>query len=254
VALLKTEGLSIAFGGIKAVDNVSVTIGEYGLHAVIGPNGAGKTTFFNLLTGFYRPSSGRVCFDGKDITKLPIHKRCALGLTRSFQRESVFPRFTVYENILSALLVRRGLSLNLVTPSSKLFKGDVSAILEDIGLAELADTPAASLSHGDKKRLELGIALGTEPKMLLLDEPTAGMSPEETVSTMELIKRLGGERGVNILFTEHDMSVVFGTAQRLTVMHEGKMFFEGSPEEVRANDEVQRVYLGGQHDFRSKEY
>ncbi len=245
MTLLRTEELSIAFGGIKAVDSVSIDIGEYGLHAIIGPNGAGKTTFFNLVTGFYRPSSGKVMFDGKDITKLPIHKRCKLGLARSFQRESIFPRLTVYENIVSALLVQRGLSLNLVTPVTGLCKDDVWAILEDIGLTELADTAASSLSHGDKKRLELGIAVGTKPRMLLLDEPTAGMSPEETMSTMKLIKKLSTEREMNILFTEHDMSVVFGIAQRLAVMHEGKVFFEGSPEEVRANDEVQRIYLGG---------
>lgn len=245
MALLRTEELSIAFGGIKAVDNVSITIGEYGLHAIIGPNGAGKTTFFNLVTGFYRPDSGKVMFDDKDITKLPIHKRCELGLTRSFQRESIFPRLTVYENIVSALLIQRGLSLNLVTPVTRLCKDDAWTILEDIGLTELADTAASSLSHGDKKRLEFGIAVGTKPRMLLLDEPTAGMSPEETMSTMKLIKKLGTEREMSILFTEHDMSVVFGIAQRLAVMHEGKVFFEGSPEEVRANDEVQRIYLGG---------
>lgn len=245
MALLITEELSIAFGGIKAVDNVSIDIGEYSLHAIIGPNGAGKTTFFNLITGFYRPSSGKVVFDGKDITKLSIHKRCELGLTRSFQRASVFSRLSVYENILSALLVHRGVSLNLMTPSRMLFKEDVRTILDDIGLSELADTPASSLSHGDKKRLELGITVGIEPKMLLLDEPTAGMSPEETMSTMKLIKKLSAERKMNILFTEHDMSVVFGIAQRLAVMHEGKVFFEGSPEEVKANSEVQRIYLGG---------
>jgi branched-chain amino acid transport system ATP-binding protein len=166
-------------------------------------------------------------------------------MTRSFQITSIYPKLSVYESVLMGLLSHRRVTLNFFTSAKKYFNEEVWRILEDVGLADQANRLGDSVSHGDKKRLELGITLGTEPELLLLDEPTCGMSPDETESTMIFIKRLVEERGLTILFTEHDMSVVFGIAKRISVLHQGTLIADGTPQEVRASEEVQKVYLGG---------
>jgi branched-chain amino acid transport system ATP-binding protein len=242
---LETQRVTKDFGKLRAVHQVSLEIQKGDIHAIIGPNGAGKYTYFNLITGYHRATSGKVLFKGKDITHLPAYNRCNLGITRSFQITSIYPKFTVYESVLMALLTHRKVTLNFFSSAKRFFNEDVWRILEDIGLADQANILGDSISHGDKKRLELAITVGTEPELLLLDEPTCGMSPEETEMTMGLINKLSGERGITILFTEHDMSVVFGIAKRISVLHQGTLIADGSPEEVRASEEVQKVYLGG---------
>ncbi len=242
---LQTQGITKEFGKLRAVNDVTLEIKKGDIHAIIGPNGAGKTTYFNLITGYHPADSGKVLFKEQDITGLPSYKRCKIGITRSFQRTSIYPKIGVYESVLMGLLSHRGVTLNLLSSAEKFFKEDVWRILEDVGLADQANTLGDSISHGDKKRLELAITLGTEPELLLLDEPTCGMSPEETETTMVLIKKLSEERGITILFTEHDMGVVFGIAKRISVLHQGTLIADGKPEEVRASEEVQKVYLGG---------
>jgi branched-chain amino acid transport system ATP-binding protein len=245
MAFLKTEEISIAFGKLVAVNRVSLEIKKGDIHAIIGPNGAGKSTYFNLITGYHRATSGRVLFKEGEITTLPAYKRCQQGITRSFQITSIYPKLTVYESVLMALLCHRNLTLNFLTAASKFFKDEVGKILEEVGLADQAHVQGDSISHGDKKRLEFAVTLGTEPELLLLDEPTCGMSPEETETTMTLIRKLSQDRGITILFTEHDMGVVFGIAKRISVLHQGRLIADGTPEEVRESDEVQKVYLGG---------
>ena len=242
---LQSQGITKEFGKLRAVNEVSLEIIKGDIHAIIGPNGAGKSTYFNLVTGYHRATSGKVLFKGKEITKLPAYHRCNLGITRSFQITSIYPKLTVYESVLMALLSHRKVTINLFSSAKKFFKEDVWHILEDIGLTDQANRLGDSISHGDKKRLELAVTVGTEPELLLLDEPTCGMSPEETEITMSLINKLSKERGITILFTEHDMSVVFGIAKRISVLHQGTLIADGPPQEVRASEEVQKVYLGG---------
>jgi len=242
---LETQSISKEFGRLFAVQDVSLEIMKGDVHAIIGPNGAGKSTYFNLITGYHTATSGKVLFKGEDITGLPAYRRCKLGITRSFQITSIYPKFTVYESVLMGLLSHRGITLNFFSNANKFFQEDVWRILEDVGLADQANALGESISHGDKKRLELAVTVGTEPEMLLLDEPTCGMSPEETEITMDLIKKLSSERGLTILFTEHDMGVVFGVAKRISVLHQGMLIEDGTPEKVRESEEVQRVYLGG---------
>lgn len=245
MTFLMTQEISKAFGKLVAVNRVTLDIRQGDIHAIIGPNGAGKSTYFNLITGYHRATAGRVVFKERDITRLSAHRRCGQGITRSFQITSIFPKLTVYESVLMALVCHRGATLNFFTPATKFFREDVWRILEEVGLAEQAQVQGDSISHGDKKRLELAITLGTEPELLLLDEPTCGMSPEETESTMALIRKLRQDRKITILFTEHDMAVVFGIATRLTVLHQGRLIADGTPEQVRESEEVQKVYLGG---------
>jgi len=242
---LQTEKLVKDFGKLRAVNEVTLNIHQGDIHAIIGPNGAGKSTYFNLITGYHLANSGKVIFKSKDITRVPPYKRCKLGMTRSFQITSIFPKFDVYESVLMALLSHRGITPNLLSSAKKFLGEEVWKILEDVGLADQARHTGDSISHGDKKRLELAITLGTEPQLLLLDEPTCGMSPEETENTMVLVKKLAEERGLTILFTEHDMGVVFGIAKRISVLHQGTLIADGKPEDVRASEEVQKVYLGG---------
>ena len=242
---LQTQKITKEFGKLRAVNEVSLEISKGDIHAIIGPNGAGKSTYFNLVTGYHRATAGRVLFKEKEITHLPAYSRCNLGITRSFQITSIYPKLTVYESVLMALLCHRKITLNFFSSAKKFFKEEVWHILEDIGLADQAHRAGDSISHGDKKRLELAVTVGTEPELLLLDEPTCGMSPEETDITMGLINKLSKERGITILFTEHDMSVVFGIAKRISVLHQGTLIADGSPQEVRNSEEVQKVYLGG---------
>ncbi|MEW6186033.1 MAG: ABC transporter ATP-binding protein [Thermodesulfobacteriota bacterium] len=241
---LTTQSLTKEFGKLRAVNEVSLEIRQGDIHAIIGPNGAGKSTFFNLITGYHPVTSGKTVFKGKEITHLPAYHRCQLGLTRSFQITSIYPKLTVYESVLMGLLSHRRATFNFFGSARSYYKKEVWGILEDVGLADQADRAGDSLSHGDKKRLELGITLGTEPEVLLLDEPTCGMSPDETESTMTFVKKLVEDRGLTILFTEHDMSVVFGIAKRISVLHQGTLIADGTPDKVRSNEEVRKVYLG----------
>jgi len=243
-ASLEARGVAKAFGGFKAVDGVDVSIEAGSRRAVIGPNGAGKTTLFNLLTGMMTPDAGTVTFAGQDVTGLPPHRIAALGMTRAFQLTSIFSRLTVMRNVQVALMVASGMTTRLWGASWSQKTEEARAILTEVGLEELTDAPASTVSHGDQRALELAIALAGEPKLLILDEPTAGMAPAETRRTMELIRRITAERNITLLFSEHDMDVVFDTADRITVMYQGSVLVEGTPDEVRANPKVQEVYLG----------
>jgi len=242
--ILKVENLNKAFGGLRATNQVNYEMKTGELSAIIGPNGAGKSTFFNLMTGYHRADSGRVVFKGINITAWPPHRIVRLGMARAFQVSNIYPRMTPYENVRQSILAQQKRTLNLFTPAERLVRKETSELLEVSGLSSHRDTLSENLSQGDKKRLELAIALGSKPDLLFLDEPTAGMSSEETRETMELVARLNREMDLTILFTEHDMSVVFGYARRLSVLYLGTLVADGTPEEVRANEEAQRVYLG----------
>ena len=242
--VLQVIDLNKAFGGLQAIYNVHYQM-EYGeLSAIIGPNGAGKSTFFNLITAYHTVDSGKIYFKGEEITGLPPHVISRLGIARAFQVSNIYPTLTTYENVRQAVLSQQKKTLNFFTPASRLARAETMELLDSCGLAGQAKVIAGNLSQGDKKRLELAIALGNKPELLFLDEPTAGMSGEETMETMELVQRLNRERNLTILFTEHDMSVVFGFARRITVLHQGELIADGTPEEVRANEKAQSVYLG----------
>jgi branched-chain amino acid transport system ATP-binding protein len=242
--ILQVKNLVKSFDGFMAIAGVNFTVKKGELCAIIGPNGAGKTTLFNLITGHLSMDKGQIVFDDIDISRLNAHKVCRLGLGRSFQRINIFSRLTVFENIQAAVLTHRGRSFNFFTPVQPLFQEETHEILERVGLQEHQDEVSGSLAYGFQKQLELGIALAMEPKMLLLDEPTAGMSAQETRATIELIGEIVKEKGLTLLFTEHDMSVVFSISERIMVLHQGKLIAAGSPDEVRNNPEVQRVYMG----------
>ena len=244
MAILKVEHLNKAFGGLQATNDVNYEMKTGELSGIIGPNGAGKSTFFNLLTGYHKVDSGRISFQGKDITNWPPHKISRLGISRAFQVSNIYPALTTYENIRQAILAQQKLTLNFFTPAHRLARKETRELLAVTGLSEHSNRIAGTLSQGDKKLLELAIALGSKPELLFLDEPTAGMSGEETHETMHLVKRLNQEMNLTILFTEHNMSVVFGYAKRLTVLHQGSIIAQGSPEEVRKNETAQKVYLG----------
>ena len=242
--MLDVRNVRKAFDGFQAVGGVSLAVAAGEIAAIIGPNGAGKTTLFNLITGHLRPDAGSVLLNGRDVTGLPPHDICRLGMGRSFQRTNIFPRLTVFENIQAALLSHRGRGLNFFSRVERLYRAETEALLEAIGLLGKADEVSGFLSHGNQKQLELGIALASEPRLLLLDEPTAGMSATETRDTIRLIERTARQRALTLLFTEHDMEVVFSIAQRITVLHQGRVIAAGAPAEVRNDPEVRRVYLG----------
>jgi branched-chain amino acid transport system ATP-binding protein len=243
-ALLQISGLNKRFGGLHAVRDVDLTVADGERRAVIGPNGAGKTTLFNLITGYIRPDSGSVVFAGDDITSQPTYRVAKAGIGRAFQITSIFPGLTVFENVQLGRLAQRGETARMVGDVTGRHSEEVDEILESVGLAQHATERAGNMSHGDQRALELAISLALEPRLLLLDEPTAGMAPAETTKTMELVRRIAAERQLTLLFCEHDMDVVFGTADRVLVMHEGKPLAEGTPDEVRADPDVKRVYLG----------
>jgi branched-chain amino acid transport system ATP-binding protein len=243
--MLRVEQLNKFFGDFKAVNEANLTVEKGHLVAVIGPNGAGKTTLFNLITGQLQPDDGKIVFNDENISKLPPHEICRKGISRSFQIANIFPRLSVFRNIQVSVLAQQKLSNKLFRPAHQLVIEETNQILESVGLVDRKLDVAGSLSHGDKRTLEIAIALGNEPGLLILDEPTAGMSPDETTATMLLIQRLADEQGLTILFCEHDMEVVFNVAQSIMVMQQGHTIVQGSPEEVRQNSEVQEAYLGG---------
>ena len=246
--LLEAKGISKSFGGLSAVSEVSFTIGKEELVSIIGPNGAGKSTLFNLLTGHIHPDRGTVRFQDQDITGRKPYEISRLGIGRSFQKLNIFPRLTTFQNVQVALFSEQKQNRKLFVDASRMVGGKVEEILASVGLAGQAQTRGGLLAHGDQKRLEIAIALALDPVLLLLDEPTQGMSPGETMETTELIRDLVRARHISLAFVEHDMSVVFGISDRINVMHQGMLIFSGKPEEVRANAEVQRIYLGkGEH-------
>jgi branched-chain amino acid transport system ATP-binding protein len=242
--VLEVRGVSKSFAGFQAVAEVSLVVAQGQIAAVIGPNGAGKSTLFNLITGHLQPSAGRVLIQGRDITGVPPHRICRMGMGRSFQRTNIFPKLTVLENVQAALLAHQGRGRNFWSRAEALCRDESATLLASIGLADQAQMIAGTLSYGNQKQLELGIALASDPKILLLDEPTAGMSANETHEAIALLERIAGERGLTLLFTEHDMAVVFSIAQKIAVMHQGRIIADGSPATVRADAEVRRVYLG----------
>ena len=243
--MLRIEDIDKSFGEFMAVNGAGLNVGEGEVVAVIGPNGAGKTTLFNLITGQLKPDRGKITFMEEDITNLPPYQICKKGIARSFQIVNIFHRLSVFGNVQVAVLSQQRRSNRLFRPAKSMGVEETNSILESVGLLDKALNVAGSLSHGDQRILELAIALGNEPMLLILDEPTAGMSPEETIATMDLIKRLAERRGLTILFCEHDMDVVFGIAQSIMVMHQGRTLIQGGPEEVRQNEEVLKAYLGG---------
>ncbi len=242
--LLEIENLMKAFGGFQATDHVNLSIEKGSLRSLIGPNGAGKTTLFNQITGYLVPDSGRVVFKAEEITGSHPYEISRKGITRAFQIINIFPRLTVIESVQLAILARRWQTLRCFTPAKKMVREEAMTVLETVGLAERAALLARELSHGDQRVLELALALAGDPEILLLDEPMAGMSPFERVKVTELIQKLHQDRGITVLFCEHDMDVVFGISEKVTVLHQGRVIAEGPPEEIKKNEEVHMVYLG----------
>jgi branched-chain amino acid transport system ATP-binding protein len=239
---LRTEGLTVRFGGLTALSAVSLTVARGEIRAIIGPNGAGKSTFFNCVTGVLRPTAGRVVFDGEDITGLPPDAISRKAIARSYQITNILPGATVLENVRIAVQSRRhAWSLLRHHRAFPDVLARARAVLESVGLAGKEEELAQNLSHGEQRNLEIGIALATEPRLLCLDEPTAGMSVSETHATVELIRRIA--RDLTILIVEHDMEVVMGLAETITVLHYGEVLAEGSPADIQANPRVQEVYL-----------
>ncbi|HWS73542.1 MAG TPA: ABC transporter ATP-binding protein [Quisquiliibacterium sp.] len=242
--LLEARGITRGYGRIQVLQDVDITIGERQAHVVIGPNGAGKSTLFKSLSGEIFPTAGTVRFDGADVTRVPAWKRTRLGFGRTFQVARVFTQMTVRENMLVAVesAGRGGGGWALATPRAR--EAELDELLADVGLAAQRDAQAGSLAYGDRKRLELGMTLALSPKLLLLDEPTAGMSQADRHASVELVARVTKERGIALLLTEHDMDVVFGLATQLTVLHYGRVIASGDPQAVRADPKVREVYLG----------
>jgi branched-chain amino acid transport system ATP-binding protein len=246
MSLLSVENVTRRFGSLVAVDDVSMTVEPGELRAVIGPNGAGKTTFFNLISGFLRPSDGRIVFDGADITRMLPARRVWRGIARTFQITEVFPELSVRENLRIAVEVAAGYRLRpwISRAASGQIGADVAAIVELGGLGGVQDRLVGELSHGDQRACEIMMALALKPRLLLLDEPTAGMGEQETYSTTQLIRRLHREQKLTIVLIEHDMRVIFHLADRITVLAEGAVLAEGTPPEIAANAAVQTAYLG----------
>jgi branched-chain amino acid transport system ATP-binding protein len=240
--VIRTEALTIRFGGLIALRGVNFEVRRGEVRAIIGPNGAGKSTFFNCLTGVLRPSSGRILFHGEDITGFSPDRISQRGIARSYQITNILPNATTLENVRIAAQSRRhGWSMLRHHRAYADLIEKAEAVLESVGLRGKADELAANLSHGEQRNLEIGIALATEPELLCLDEPTAGMSTSETHETMELVRRIA--KNLTILIVEHDMQVVMELAQRITVLHYGEVLAEGTPDEIQQNPRVLEVYL-----------
>ncbi len=245
--ILETQELSRAFGGNVAVNNVSLTVHDGEFKSIIGPNGAGKTTLFNLISGMLPPSSGRIIFEQRDITRLPAFQRSRAGIGRSFQITTIFPMLTVLENVRLAVQSRGGHAFNFWKPSRD-FGGDEEqayAILEMVMLGGRELQLAQTLSHGDKRKLEIGILLATRPKILLLDEPTAGMGRDEVPGIIEVVQRIKRAGGRTVMLVEHKMDMVMSVSDSVMVMHYGELIADGTPEEIAQNETVQSAYLGG---------
>jgi branched-chain amino acid transport system ATP-binding protein len=242
--VLEARGLRKAFGGVQAVDGVSFAVEAGRLLAMIGPNGAGKTTCFNLLNGQLEPDAGQVLLGGRDITGLPPREVWALGVGRTFQITATFASMTVRENVQMALLSHHGLALRPFGRAREAFVAEAQSLLRRVGMDGQAERACGVLAYGDLKRVELAIALANTPRLLLMDEPTAGMAAKERTQLMQLTAGIARERGIAVLFTEHDMDVVFAHADRIIVLDRGRLIADGTPPQVRADTRVQAVYLG----------
>jgi branched-chain amino acid transport system ATP-binding protein len=243
--MLRVEAVQKSFEGFMAVIEADLNLERGEVVAVIGPNGAGKTTLFKLITGHLKPDGGKILFKGDNIAGLPPYKICRKGISLAFQVVNIFSRLTVFENVQTAVLSHQKRTHNIFSPARQFCVKETEEILKNMGLLNKSDRISGSLSHGEQKVLEMAIALGNRPELLILDEPTAGMSPEETANTITLINRLTSDLGLTILFCEHDMELVFAIAHRIMVMQQGATIAEGLPEEVRNNKAVQDAYLGG---------
>jgi branched-chain amino acid transport system ATP-binding protein len=246
VSLLEVRNVSKSFGSLVAVRDVSLAVEPGELRAVIGPNGAGKTTFFNLISGLFAPSAGAIVFDGQDITRLVPHRRVALGMARTFQITEIFPELSIAENVRIGVEVASGFRLRpwLRRAENNAIKERIVEILALTNLSGKADRIVGELSHGDQRAAEISMALTLKPRMLLLDEPTAGMGDQETYEVTSLIRRLHREQGYTIVLIEHDMRVVFNLADRIMVLDQGGVLAQGTPPEIAANETVQAAYLG----------
>lgn len=244
--ILETHDLSRHFGGLRAVEGVTLKIRAGHLHSIIGPNGAGKTTLFNLLSGLLKPTRGQVLLNGQDITPLPPHRIAHLGLGRSYQITNIFPTLTVLENVRLAAQALGPDNFRLFTPASnfKRYEEKARAALEETGLARAAAVPALSLPHGDKRKLELAILLAQDPSLLLLDEPTSGLAGELVPEFMSLVDRIRRSGNKTVVLVEHNMNIVMSLSDRISVMHQGQLLAEGGPAEIAADPIVQKAYLG----------
>ena len=244
MTVLDVRGLSKSFGGVRAVDGVDFAVAAGELLALIGPNGAGKSTCFNMLNGQLRPDSGGVSLNGRSIVGLPPRRIWRLGVGRTFQITATFVSMTVRENVQMALLSHHRRIGSMFARARDLYRAEADALLERVAMRDQADRACGVLAYGDLKRVELAVALANDPKLLLMDEPTAGMAPKERIDLMALTAQLAREREVAVLFTEHDMDVVFAHADRIIVLDRGKLIAQGRPDAVRADPQVQAVYLG----------
>jgi branched-chain amino acid transport system ATP-binding protein len=244
MTVLAVEALQKSFGGVQAVRDVSFTVDAGEILAIIGPNGAGKTTCFNMLNGQLAPDGGRVLIDGRDTAGLAPRAVWRLGVGRTFQITATFASMTVRENVQMALLSHRGRLWNVWVRARDQYRGEADRLLERVGMLEQAERACSVLAYGDLKRVELAVALANEPRLLLMDEPTAGMAPRERIDLMALTAGIVRERRIAVLFTEHDMDVVFAHADRIVVLNRGRLIAEGAPAEVRADPQVREVYLG----------
>ncbi len=246
MVLLEVRNVVKSFGGLRALQDVSLSVAKGEIRAVIGPNGAGKSTFFNVMTGLLKPDTGDIVFEGEPITGMPPHRIIRKGIGRSFQITNIFPRMSVFENVQVALFSHHRTGNNPLSPARKFTRvgEEVLALLDQVGLAEKYDSSASVLSHGDQKRLEIAISLASRPKLLMLDEPTAGMSRFESRETVALLQRISREQGLTLIFTEHDMDIVFAISEKIMVLQQGAVIADGTPAEIKANPEVRKAYLG----------
>jgi branched-chain amino acid transport system ATP-binding protein len=249
---LEVEGLRKSFGAVHAVDDVSFSVSGGEFLALIGPNGAGKSTCFNTINGQLVPDGGTIHFDGRDIAGLPPRDICRRGVARTFQIAATFGSMTVAENVQTALIVHAGETYRLWRPATSYHRARALELLAQVGMKDAADRPCSELAYGDVKRVELAIALASEPRLLLMDEPTAGMAPRERNALIALVKKLVVERGVSVLFTEHSMDVVFAFADRIVVMARGRLIADGDAKTVRSDPMVQQVYFGSGRTFERR--
>jgi branched-chain amino acid transport system ATP-binding protein len=251
--ILSVRNLSRNFGAIKAVDDVSFDLAKGELLALIGPNGAGKSTCFNMLMGQLKPSSGTVQLMGKNIAGMQPRKIWRMGVGRTFQITATYASMTVVENVQMALMSHHKRLYSLTNFAHKLYRDEALALLDTVGMADQAERHCAVLAYGDLKRLELAVALANDPILLLMDEPTAGMAPRERIALMQLTADILDQRGISVLFTEHDMDVVFAHSHRIMVLNRGQLIADGTVDEIRNNPQVQEVYLGGGTLFKAQE-
>lgn len=244
MTLLAAEGLNKRFGGVVAAKDVTFALAAGEMLAIIGPNGAGKSTTFNMVGGQLRPDTGRVTLAGQDITGMPPRAVCRMGVGRTFQVAQTFLSMSVVENVQMALIAHAGRTRDVIARTSTLYRDQAVTLLDKVGMAAEADRPIGELAYGDVKRVELAIALAASPRLLLMDEPTAGMAPRERAALMGLTANIARQDGIGVLFTEHDMDAVFAHADRILVLVRGEIIAQGTPEEVRADEQVKRVYLG----------